>query len=66
MKNLENLYSRAKSAIERDEQIIYDVADNHGQIVDNVKHTIWFTLAVMQELIDTTKTYAHLNLEEKG
>ena len=41
---------RALDAIERDEAVIYDVAANYGQIVDNVKHMCWFVEVVAEEL----------------
>ena len=40
----------AGSAIEKDSQIIYDAANNMfpAQIVDNVKHTLRFKIAVAE------------------
>lgn len=40
----------AKEAIERGDDICYDVATNAGQIFDNVKHMKWFVEAVAEEL----------------
>lgn len=40
----------AQEAIEADDPIIYDVAAEHGQIVDNVKHMSWFVKAVAEAL----------------
>lgn len=47
---IEDLMKRAKVAIEEDEPVIYDVAANEGQVVNNVKHMRWFIEAVAQEL----------------
>jgi len=41
---------RAQDAIDQDEPVIYDVAGNVGQMVDNVKHTRWFRRAVAEWL----------------
>ncbi len=43
---------RAEEAIENDEDVIYDVAANVGQIVGNVKHMDWFVEAVAQALME--------------
>jgi hypothetical protein len=40
----------AKEAIENGDDICYDVAANHGQIFDNVKHMGWFIEEVANEL----------------
>jgi hypothetical protein len=42
----------AQQAIENDDEIIYDVAAEVGQIVDNVKHMRWFVEAVAQQLAE--------------
>jgi hypothetical protein len=42
--------SRAEEAIANEETIIYDVAANYGQMVDNVKHMSWFVQAVADEI----------------
>lgn len=40
----------AKGAIERGDQICYDVAATYGQIFENVKHMDWFHKAVAEWL----------------
>lgn len=40
----------AEEAIEKDDKIIYDVATEYGQIIDNVKHTDWFKKAVAKAI----------------
>jgi hypothetical protein len=52
--------ARASRAIDQDEEFIYDVASQTGQIVANVKHMRWFRLAVAQYLIDSFKRYLEL------
>lgn len=44
------MLARAQQAIDNDETIIYDVAAEHGQMVDNVKHMLWFLDAVADEI----------------
>jgi len=61
---ISDLMARARRAIDEDEQFIYDVASETGQIVANVKHMRWFRLAVAQHLIDNTKRWQHLTLEK--
>jgi len=41
---------KAQWLIDNDDEIIYDVAANVGQIVDNVKHMRWFLNAVADEI----------------
>jgi archaellum component FlaC len=53
----------AEQAIEDGSDIIYDVAADVGQIVDNVKHMSWFVEAVARELRDT---HAEENANEAG
>jgi hypothetical protein len=62
-KTIDDLISASKRAIDKKEQIIYDVADNKCQIVDNVKHTSWFIDAVANEITLRTKAYQHLHIE---
>lgn len=45
-----NWIAKAQHAIDTDAAIIYDVAADCGQIVDNVKHMRWFVRAVADEL----------------
>lgn len=56
----EDLLARAEGAIERDEDFIYDVAAETGQMVGNVKHMRWFVEAVADWLIDNTGKWSHL------
>ena len=57
-----DLLSRAEEAIENDEDFIYDVAVDVGQMVDNVKHMNWFLRAVANWLIEDTEEWSHLPL----
>ena len=43
---------RAEEAIENEDDVIYDVAANSGQMVGNVKHMDWFVEAVAQALME--------------
>lgn len=56
----EDLLARAESAIERDENFVYDVAVDSGQMVGNVKHMRWFVEAVANWLIDNTGKWSRL------
>ena len=60
---LTELLARAKSAIDRNENLIHDVAANSGSIVGNVKHMRWFKLEVADALIATTDKWSHLQAE---
>jgi hypothetical protein len=42
----QSLIEEASEAIERQDEIVYDVASDSGQIVGNVKHMEWFRHAV--------------------
>ena len=44
--------------IEDDDNLIYDVAAERGQMVDNIKHMRWFRHAVALEVIATSSKYA--------
>lgn len=57
---VDDLLARARSAIERDESFVYDVAAETGQIVDNVKHMPWFVEVVANWLIDNTGRWSRL------
>lgn len=57
---IEQLITRARAAINSDNDLIYDVASESGQIVGNVKHMHWFVMAVAKEIACRTKKYAHL------
>ena len=43
-------FEAARVAIEKNDDVIYDVASSSGQIVGNVKHMRWFRDAVADEL----------------
>lgn len=58
---LADLMARVEEAIEREEDIAYDVAIERGQILANVAHMCWFRKAVAQEMIDTMDRYKHLS-----
>jgi hypothetical protein len=45
-------HQKALEAIENDDNIIYDVASEHGQIVGNVKHMSWFEDEVANALME--------------
>lgn len=60
------LIAQAKELIEADDQIIYDVADDRGQIVDNVKHMSWFVQSVAQWLADDPSYYAEAMQRTQG
>ena len=59
---LKDLRFAVDAKIEAAGDLVYDVAAEHGQIFDNVKHLAWFRRAVAQELINTTARYAHLEV----
>ena len=61
-KTAQDLLSRAEEAIENDEDFIYDVAANVGQMVGNVKHMRWFLRAVANWLIEDAEEWSHLPL----
>ena len=46
----------AQEAIDNDDEVIYDVAAETGQIVGNVKHMDWFVQAVAEALHDQNTT----------
>jgi hypothetical protein len=48
----EEAIAQARELIEQDDQLIYDVAANLGQIVANVKHMAWFRIAIAEEVQD--------------
>jgi hypothetical protein len=52
------LLRQAQELIDRDDQIIYDVAADKGQIVGNVKHMSWFVHEVASWLRDDPEYYA--------
>ena len=60
----DDLMKRAQLAIDRDESFIYDIAAEHGQDPDNVKHMSWFKKCVAEQLINDYSKYSHLSIEE--
>lgn len=44
---------RAQRAIDHNETVIYDVAADCGQMVDNIKHMRWFVAAIADEICGT-------------
>ncbi len=60
MITIENLKTRARNAIEKDEHFIYDVAAEHGQMLENVKHMDWFLIEVCRCLCNDYQKYQHL------
>ena len=60
----QDLLRAASSRIENNDALIYDVAAEYRQHVENVKHMQCFRNAVANELIDSTKKYAHLEYVE--
>jgi rubrerythrin len=61
-KTARDLLGRAEEAIENDEDFIYDVAADAGQMVGNVKHMRWFLHAVANWLIEDAEEWSHLPL----
>lgn len=62
-KTVDELVAKAKKAIENKEQFVFDIADNNGQIVDNVKHMTWFIDAVADQITLDVKAYKHLHID---
>jgi hypothetical protein len=60
MRTLAELMARAKAAVERREQFVFDVCAEYGQIYGNVKHMRWFRRAVAKWLTENIKRWAHL------
>ena len=54
----DDVLRRADALIEDDDNLIYDVAAERGQIVDNIKHMRWFRHAVALEVIASNTKYA--------
>jgi hypothetical protein len=59
---LRELADRAQSAIDREEDFVFDVAVEYGQIFDNVKHMRWFRRAVAEALVESQERFAHLHV----
>lgn len=60
---MEDLSKRALTAISNNEGFVQDVADNLGQILDNVGNSEWFQVQVMFWLMNDYKKYSHLRNE---
>ncbi len=52
-----NYMAEAKQLIERNDPMIFDVAANKGQIVDNVKHMSWFVREVAEWLAESDERF---------
>ena len=48
--DIQRMKQLAQVAIDNDADVIYDIAADAGQIVDNVKHMTWFVDAVAEEV----------------
>jgi len=59
--NRQQLISRALDAIDREEEIAFDVAADQGMMFDNVKHMAFFVAEVANEMIDRMNKWAHLD-----
>lgn len=60
-KTMTDLTSYVDRVVRRGEAIVQDVADNCGQILENVQHTTWFKQAVAEEIMSTDDRYTHLS-----
>lgn len=58
---IRDLKERAKAMIRAESQLCHDVADEHSQIFENVRHMRWFLLRVMLELTATVKRWQPLH-----
>ena len=50
----------AQEYIDRDDDLIYDIASDVGQIVGNIKHMPWFRYRVALALRDTLSKFANI------
>jgi hypothetical protein len=57
---------KAKKAIDRDDTIIYDVAENFGQQVDNIKHMKWFIREVAISLAEESHKSPYMDDLDEG
>ena len=55
------LLKRAQKAIDKREELVYNVCAEHGQMLDNVKDMKWLLVAVANELIMTVKKWEDLD-----
>lgn len=62
----QELIAQAKELIDLNDDIIYDVAANSGQIADNVKHMSWFQREVAEWLADDPTYYAEAMQKHQG
>lgn len=60
-KTKKDLLRSAQRAIDRKEEIAYDVSAENCQMLRNVAHMKWFLKAVANEIRETTKAYEHLD-----
>jgi hypothetical protein len=54
----------AQRRIDRDDELVYDLCANRGQILANVKHLKWLHVAVAKELVNTVKKYENVIIPE--
>lgn len=47
---------KALELIDKEDDLVYDVASEHGQIFDNIKHTSWFINEVANRLMEDDST----------
>ena len=59
-----DVLTSAQKCIDDDHDLIYDVAANVGQLVDNVRHMKWFRHRVALELRDTLKKFEDVEVPE--
>ncbi len=57
---LQELADRARQAIEREEDFVFEVAGEACQMFDNVKHMRWFRVAVALWLTENVHKWEHL------
>lgn len=60
--SLQDLLDRARNAIERREDCVYDIAHEQGQIVANVEHMTWFITLVAVWFTQNVKRWSHLEV----
>lgn len=62
-----SVLEKATDLIQKDDHLIYDVAGNAGQIVENVKDTSWFRYAVAEQILaDDAAEAAYQKLVNKN
>lgn len=65
MKSYADLVQRAKKAIEDEEEFVFDICSDYGQILENVKHMRWVEVEVCKYLVREVKSYQHLKIEKE-